>query len=424
MPPESPLHNYLHTYEQAIATLETTPAPTPEQILTVLQARDQIQAHVADLDAAALLKLEDCDRRLKSQQTILIQTLAQTQTRQILQPPETAWWWHLQPAPPHPWLNQPEWIWNIITLVALTTSGALAANLWSYFLAGGLNAIGTGGIVFNSIVTLITGGSALTQFRQTARDDLYTRLKFPKWSWQPISSSSAIALMLMLVGIRTALPQLATYYKQNGEQNYLAGQFDAALKDYQQAIALRPDYADARYDLAILYEDLDKPDAAIAEYQLAIQTSAHSQNPITELKANNNLGRLYLLKGDTNSAFPPLERAANLIKINQLQTNPDHRTAYYSALKNMGWLRLLQKRSIEAEALLQLAIELSPDRAAAHCLQAQALEAQKQNQAALKQWETCLQFARRNVKEEDQWIGLANSAAQRLSTPSQPKTSP
>jgi tetratricopeptide (TPR) repeat protein len=410
MPSESPLQ----LYEQAIATLETSSSPTPEQVLTVLKSRDQVQAHLADLNAAAVIKLEECDHRLKSHQAIIAQALAQTQSRQTLKPHETAWWWHLEPAPPHPWLDQPEWLWNGITTAALAASGALVLNLWSYFLTGGLTA--TGGIIFNSLVTLITGGSAFTQIRQTARNDLYTRLKFPKWSWHLISGGGAIALALGLVGARTTLPLLATQYKQSGEQKYRVGQLDTALADYQQAIALRPDYADARYNLALLYEDLDKTDQAIAEYQLAIQNS--SQNPITELNANNNLGRLYLLKDDANSAFPPLERAMSLVKTNDLATHPDRRSDFYSALKNMGWLRLLQKRYPEAEALLQQAIELDADRAAAHCLQAQVLEAQKQNQAALKQWESCNRFADRSIKEEDRWIGLANSAPQRLSSPS------
>jgi tetratricopeptide (TPR) repeat protein len=416
MPPESPLS----LYEQAIVALETSPSLTPEQVLAILRSRDQVQGIINTLNPAALIKLEDCDRRLKSHQTIITQILAQTQSRQTLKPPETAWWWHLEPAPPHPWLAQPESLWNLITALTLAASTALVLNLWSYFLAGGLTA--TGGIVFNSLITLITGGSAFTQIRQTARNDLYTRLKFPKWSWHLISGGSAIALLLILVSIRTALPQLATFYKQSGEQKYLAGQLNPALKDYQQAIALRPDYADARYNLALLHEDLDQTEKAIAEYQLAIQTS--TQNPITELNANNNLGRLYLLKGDANSAFPPLQRAMNLVKTNDLATHPNRRADFYSALKNMGWLRLLQKRYPESEALLKQAIELDRDRAAAHCLQAQVLEAQKQNQAALQQWEPCRQFARRNVKEEDQWIGLANSAAQRLSSPSQPGTAP
>jgi tetratricopeptide (TPR) repeat protein len=419
--PSDPPSPTLFSYEQALASLEATSSPTLEQVLTALYARDRVQTDLANTDATDLIKLEDCDRRLKAQQAIVARTLARSQTRQTLRPPETAWWWYLETAPPYPWLNQPDWLWNGITTATLAVSGGLVVNLWSYFLAGGLTA--TGGIIFNSLITLITGGSAFTQIRQVARNDLYARLQLPKWSWHLVSGGAAIALTLGLVGARTALPLLATQYKQSGEQNYLSGKLNEALKDYQQAIALRPDYADARYNLATLYEDLDQNEKAITEYQLAIQQT-QTQSSVTALNANNNLGRLYLLKGDANSAFSPLERAINLLNANQLKTQPQQQPNFYSALKNMGWLRLLQKRYPEAEALLQQAIDLDPDRAAAHCLQAQVLEAQQQNQAALQQWEPCLQFGRRNIKEEDQWIGLANSAAQRLSPKINKRISP
>ncbi|MBD3886745.1 caspase family protein [Phormidium tenue FACHB-886] len=404
----------LTDYVQALELFSRNASPAEEQALALLQTRDRIP--VAALSATELVKLEQCDRQLKSQKSLILQTIDLAHWRDTTHPPETAWWWFLEPDSPHAWVAQSGWIWTGLSTIALTASGALVLNLWSYFFAAGVAAASTSGIVLNSFLTLVTGGSALTQVKQDGRDRLFTALKLPKWIWQPASSGAAVILMLMLVGVRTSLPLLAVRFQQAGEQKLLAADpdLDGALADYQQAIALNPGDAEAHYQLGVLYETLQKNEQAIASYQLALQSGSSTKNKSTLLRAGNNLGRLYLLKGDTNKAFPPLERTIGLIKANDLKTNPDIKTDYYSVLKNMGWLRVLQKRYVEAAPLLQQAIAFNPDRAAAHCLQAQVFEAQRQNQDALQAWEKCSQFAVRSFPEEDQWIGLANSASDRL----------
>ncbi|MEM6435699.1 MAG: tetratricopeptide repeat protein, partial [Cyanobacteria bacterium P01_D01_bin.115] len=80
----------------------------------------------------------------------------------------------------------------------------------------------------------------------------------------------------------------------------------------------------------------------------------------------------------------------------------------YALHKNLGWARLQQGRLPEAEAELQQAIALDPERADAYCLLAQTLEQQVQADAALPQWENCLRYAR---VQDDAWI---DQAQQRL----------
>ena len=294
----------LQNYDQALTVLESTSPPSPEQVLTVLRARDQVQADLSNNDAADLLALDKCDRRLKAQTPLITKIIALADWRKTVHPSEVAWWWFLEPDPPYPWLKQPDWLWNTLTISALTVSSGLVVNLWSYFFAAGLSTAGAGSIAFNSLLTLLTGGSALSQVRHQARDDLFNRFRFPRWSWQPLSSGTAFVLMSLLIGVRTALPLMATHFKQTGEEKYHAGDLNTALASYQQAIALHPGYADAHYELGFLFEELQKDDQAISEYQLAIQSSSSNENLLTSLRANNNLGRLYLLKGDANKAFP------------------------------------------------------------------------------------------------------------------------
>ena len=297
--------------------------------------------------------------------------------------------------------------------------------MWSYFFAAGLSTAGAGSIAFNSLLTLITGGSALSQARHQARDDLFNRFKFPRWSWQPLSSGTAFILMSLLIGVRTTLPLMATHFKQSGEQKYLAGDLNTALENYQRAIALRPDYAEAHYNLGTLYEDFQKTDQAIAEYQLVVQSDLDSQpnspKRLLVLRAHNNLGRLYLLKGNTQAAWVFLEKGLRFVDADAAAKNADIQYEHYKLLKNLGWVQLQQKSYLDATNYLQEAIDLQPQlkslfaeaggQAAPFCLQAQVLqilEAQKQNKATQTAWETCLQYAQGSNSDEAKWIGMAH----------------
>lgn len=119
------------------------------------------------------------------------------------------------------------------------------------------------------------------------------------------------------------------------------------------------------------------------------------------------------MRGDNRTAWIPLDRGLNEVDATLVQADPDLQYEYYNLLKNMAWLRLIQERYLEAEPLLREAIQLDSERAPAHCLQAQVLDAQEQFDAGLDAWERCLQYADGDNPDDDRWIGMAYAAFER-----------
>ena len=97
-------------------------------------------------------------------------------------------------------------------------------------------------------------------------------------------------------------------------------------------------------------------------------------------------------------------------------------------MKNMGWVRLKQGNATDAETWLGDAIKLGqaeklPKKTivAAHCLQAQVIEAQgnpKKPLAAQKQalpeWKLCARYGAATVSEEDEWMTTAQQRLTKL----------
>ena len=79
------------------------------------------------------------------------------------------------------------------------------------------------------------------------------------------------------------------------------GQLEMAVKSFKKALVIKPDFADARYNLGLSFQDLNQLDAAIKSYKetLAIQTNY--------AKAHNNLGIIYKELGQMGDAVKSYE---------------------------------------------------------------------------------------------------------------------
>ena len=163
---------------------------------------------------------------------------------------------------------------------------------------------------------------------------------------------------------------------------------------------------EAHYHLGLIYEDLQQVDAAIAQYQRVVSQDADGLDKLTWLRAHNNLGRLYILNEDYWTAWAPLERAFSAITEDDL-SDAHIQIEHYNVLKNLGWLWLGQGRWLEADEFLRQAIAQNPQRAAAHCLQAQVWEGLEQTQKATAAWLSCLGGARNIQPEEAAWAAMA-----------------
>ncbi|MBW4480719.1 MAG: tetratricopeptide repeat protein [Tolypothrix brevis GSE-NOS-MK-07-07A] len=413
---DSRLQQAINRYQTAIEQLKTTintakPTTTPEeakkqltptQILEVFTARDEVQAALTDTTQTSgenLAVIAELDKILKDNAEA-IATIRETADWQTsFNPPKKAWWWSLQPEnKPHQFWDQFDWFWGAVSISSLTISLGLVGDISSRFLTGGPDTLGAVAVSTQSILTLLTAGGALTLAGQEAYKRTLKRLKIPERFWHEISAAFSFLLVIGLLGLRLSLPQIATQYNKWGFNNYKEGDWGSAEENYQRAIKLNPDDTLAHFRLGLLYEELQKLDLARTEYQIAAQENIPD--------AINNLSRLYIL----NKNYPA---AANLL----LKTLADEQKLKPSAetkhalLKNLGWARLMQSHYPDAEAKLLEAIDLQQSAkltkniAAPHCLLAQVMEAQKDKKGALKEWETCIQYADiASSTDDDGWV--------------------
>ena len=384
------LGDSLKRYSVTLSTLEEAQLqPSAEQVLAVLKARDAVDTALrkeAHDSVDGLMTIIQLDSRLKQQTARIAQVAKLSDWRASFRPPEHAWWWFGEP-PPSTW-DRFDWLWSALTILCLTISLGLVADISSRFLSGGPDTWASMAVVGQSVLTLLAAGGALTLAGQEAIKRVLSSLNVPTYHWQEAKLALAVLLLGILVSLRLSLPGIAIWYNNHGLQNYGAGRLTSAQFDYLRAIKLNPDYPEAHYNLGFLYEDLQQIEEAKGEYLAAVQGRLDA--------AYNNLARLYILDKNYIAAVP-------LLKQGLLLTNDD--AVKYDLHKNLGWARLGQARYEEAIAELQAAIALAPNQAPAHCLLAQVLESQGND--AKPEWEICLRFADSSRPDEDMWIGLA-----------------
>jgi protein O-mannosyl-transferase len=126
------------------------------------------------------------------------------------------------------------------------------------------------------------------------------------------------------------------------------GQIDEAISQFQQAIRLKPDYAEGHYNLGLSLNEKGQIDEAISQFQQAIGLKPNYA------EVHNNLGIALGKEGDTDEAISQFQQAISL--------SPDYAEAYY----NLGIALNKEGRSAQAISQFQTAIRLKPDYAEAH----------------------------------------------------------
>ena len=124
--------------------------------------------------------------------------------------------------------------------------------------------------------------------------------------------------------------------------HHAQGQLAKDHRDLERAIKLDPGNTVAHYNLGNIYEDFFSDEKVIPECQMAAATGLDL--------AHNNLGRLYILRGEYDKAVQVLQQA-----LRQLTSDEASREAstHYNVLKNLGWAREGQQRLNEARSLLE-----------------------------------------------------------------------
>jgi tetratricopeptide (TPR) repeat protein len=65
----------------------------------------------------------------------------------------------------------------------------------------------------------------------------------------------------------------------------MQGRLDDAIKEYQMAIKLDPNYADAHYNLGLAYQKTGRLDDAVKEYQIAASLKPEYASALNRLGA-------------------------------------------------------------------------------------------------------------------------------------------
>lgn len=397
----------LQRYGVALETLEAhAEQPSEDVILQALTARDAVQAALdkAPADPTIRAEIYRLDQRLRQQSGAIARHLDLATWRDSLNPPASAWWWKF-PKPPDP-RDRLDWLWDALTITTLAASFSLVMDISSKFLTGGTDLLGSFVIVGQSVLTLLTGKTALTQAGQEATERSLERLGVPSHYHHEAKLGLSTGLLLLLLGLHANLPRIASLYAAWGNDNQAQGEMTRAEENLRRSLALNPDNPQTRYDLGTVYEDGQNPEKAIAQYRLALQGGLP--------QASIPLSRLYILDGQYDMAASVLMQGEQTASAGATPEgtgallSPDFTYSYH---KNLGWIAFRQGRLDEAAAHLQAAIQLDPQRAAAHCLLAQVWTAQ--GKPAVAEWQACANTADRTIPEENTWYTQAQAALQR-----------
>jgi tetratricopeptide (TPR) repeat protein len=150
------------------------------------------------------------------------------------------------------------------------------------------------------------------------------------------------------------------------------GWMDEAIAQYQTALAIQPDYANAHNNLGLIYSRLGRMDEAIAQYQTALTITPNVAD------VHYNLGNALLRRGRTDDAIAQYQKA--------LVIDPDDA----KARSNLGGALLQQGRMDEAITQYQTVLAITPDPADAHYNLGNALLQRGRMDEAIAQYQTAL----------------------------------
>jgi tetratricopeptide (TPR) repeat protein len=400
------LETTLERYELGLDSVEkpNVREEIEKNLLEVLLARDSVQIALKDsksISALLFLKIEEQDARLRNHRTTIHRIVRDSNWFSLMNPPQEAWWWYLEPPTlfpclekPHSILDKLDWFWKLVTIVTLAISVTFILNTLKRILDGGSAITGIFPVIIQTTLAL-AGGSALTNEGREVLESILKLVRIPKFYWRLLGTCLSALFLCVVFSIHSFyLPYLASELYKDGSQQAKSGKLGSAMSSYQQAIALRPDYVEAHLGMGELFERLQQSEKAIKEYQQVIQGNINPLNHSTYLSTVNRLGRLYILNKKYYDAWIVLEEGfSSLKKPNQTNGDKVYLDERYKLFKNLGWLRLKEKNYIDASAFLIQAIELDKKRSPAYCLYAIILEETNRNKQVTSYLDNCVRYA-------------------------------
>lgn len=217
-----------------------------------------------------------------------------------------------------------------------------------------------------------------------------------------------------------AFPASSFLWNIIGAANRELGQLEPALAAYLRALEIKPTYAEAQYNLGIVYKDMCRFDAALAAYQHALQLAPDNgyayhnigvvleqQNRFAEAIAAYksavailpNYANAYFNMGNALKSIGLIEDAHDAYTT-ALTLNP----AYAEAENNLGMILNLQGKSDEAIAAYYRALAIKPDYADAYVNLGHVLEDLKELDAAYEAYKQALILDPSAAEAENQML--------------------
>lgn len=139
------------------------------------------------------------------------------------------------------------------------------------------------------------------------------------------------------------VPKNSRPYNDIGNVFYVKGLLNDAIKQYQTAIRLKPDFLEAHYNLGMVYAEKGRFDEAVEEYKIVVRLQPN------EPQYRYVLGETYDKQGRFDEAIEELKKA--------LELNPSFTEAHYY----LGTVYLKKDLKDDARTEFEMTLKLKPD---------------------------------------------------------------
>ncbi|MEI6429912.1 MAG: tetratricopeptide repeat protein [Pseudanabaena sp. ELA607] len=395
----------LQKYKAALDVVAAGEKLTPENVLDVLIARDHLQNQLsstpqpAAMDIALLTEYDNVfhDHAVKMAEAGLFASWQES-----LQPNAERWWWFLKkPVKVDAW-DQFDWVWNLITVMSLTGFAANMVSVVPLIFSAGLGGLESLGLMGpGSLLALIASPGGKNSESGSAIKKILKLLGIPT-RFQ--SEFTAVIAIILFVGAYVAKENLPRYYfkvfSKEGKQFYEKGDLRQAQDAFNQSLKLAGNESFEQEkvygNLGLISESLGDDDEALTLYRKALKDGNDD--------VLNNMGRVYIIKGDLSRAETFLNMGLQRNNEKQQQASPEERNSeamlisQYQYRRNLGWLYLQQKRYNAALAILDEAVEIDKKiskgtlgKGMANCFKAKVYESLEtpNKEKAAQQWQYC-----------------------------------
>jgi tetratricopeptide (TPR) repeat protein len=271
---ESTLKQLLADYAASLKTLASEAKLSSRQVLKVLRTRDRIQdalSQISQVDDESLANLVELDLELKQQANNIGHAQHFDQLRQSLQPPDSAWWWHLEPptevSRSKPFSVKFDWFWNVGTVACLVFATSFITQTAKAFSTEGFDFLGTLSTISQGAGLAFVAGGALTDKGRQAVSQSLSSVNIPP----SLHAEATFAASLLLLGTTYSINQnlhlAGNWYFDQGQRHEQQGEGSQAFKAYKRALNFAPDDYKTQIAVGFLHEKLGNFDQAIEDYK-------------------------------------------------------------------------------------------------------------------------------------------------------------